>query len=70
MCGHNLQESSVNNFQHLWTDGVFDRGADTAPTQYLNAAVEMVCARAEGRMERVRNGRPCAGYEFAKGRSG
>ena len=40
------RESSVNNFQHLWTDGVFDRGADTARTQYLNAAIQMVCARA------------------------
>ena len=40
------RESSVNNFQHLWTDGVFDRGADTPRTQYLNAALQMVCARA------------------------
>ena len=43
------RESSVNNFQHLWTDGVFDRGADTARTQYLNAAIQMVCASAERR---------------------
>ena len=42
------RESSVNNFQHLWTDGVFDRGDDTARTQYLNAAIQMVCARTQG----------------------
>ena len=39
------RESSVNNFQHLWTDGVFDRGPDTTRTQYLNAVIEGVCAR-------------------------
>lgn len=38
------RESSVNNFQHLWTDGVFDRGPDTSRTQYLNAAILMACA--------------------------
>lgn len=40
------RESSVNNFQHLWTDGVFDRGPDTSRTQYLNAAILMACAAA------------------------
>ena len=39
------RESSVNNFQHLWTDGVLDRGLDTTRTQYLNAVIEGVCAK-------------------------
>ena len=46
------RESSVNSFQHLWTDGVFDRGDDTARTQYLNAAIQMVCARTQGEDDR------------------
>lgn len=37
--------ASVNDFQHLWTDGVFDRGPDTTRTQYLNAVIEGVCAK-------------------------
>ena len=38
--------SGVNDFQHLWTDGVFEGGAETAEMQYLNALVEVACARA------------------------
>ena len=37
--------SGVNDFQHLWTDGVFEGGADSAEMQYLNALVEVACAR-------------------------
>ena len=38
-------DSSVNNFQHFWTDGIFDSGLDTTRVQYLNAAVQTACAR-------------------------
>ena len=38
-------DSSVNNFQHFWTDGVFESGLDTTRVQYLNAAVQTACAR-------------------------
>ena len=39
------RDSNVNNFQHLWTDGVFESGLDTARLQYLNAAIQAACAR-------------------------
>ena len=41
------REANVTNFQHLWTDGVFEAGPDTARIQYLNAAVAMACAEGE-----------------------
>ena len=45
------REANVTNFQHLWTDGVFEAGSDTTRIQYLNAAVAMACAEGEGEGE-------------------
>ena len=39
------RDSNVNNFQHFWTDGVFESGLDTTRLQYLNAAIQSACAR-------------------------
>ena len=39
------RDISVNNFQHFWTDGVFEGGPDTTRLQYLNAAIQAACAR-------------------------
>ena len=39
------RDLNVNNFQHFWTDGVFESGLDTTRLQYLNAAIQSACAR-------------------------
>lgn len=39
------RDAGVSTFQHLWTDGIFEGGLDTARLQYLNAAILAVCAR-------------------------
>jgi orotate phosphoribosyltransferase-like protein len=38
-------EESISTFQHFWTDGIFEGGADLERLQYLNAMILITCAK-------------------------